>query len=92
MPDNDGFTTTAESRRLEAQADAMLKADARERGFIRANGRGFSNYARDTGITTKKTLETTYKHEKVGFTEPQLESLSAVESGVRRSVRHPTGA
>lgn len=67
LPDRDGFTTAAESQRLEREADELLKADARERGFIRPNGRGMSEYARASGITTKKTLETTYKHEVVGW-------------------------
>lgn len=71
----DGELTAAEIRQLEAEADALLKQDARDQGFIRENGRGFSAYARAYGITTKKTLETTYKHEAVGFTEQQLESL-----------------
>lgn len=60
---SDGFPTTAEIRRLEAQADALLKQDAKDNGFIKDNGRGFSAYARSIGITTKKILETTYKHE-----------------------------
>jgi hypothetical protein len=79
------WPNVAEQRRLEAEADALLKEDARRRGFIRPNGRGFSDYAREIGITTKKTLETTYKHEKVGFTEQQLESLSEVDQSIRRS-------
>lgn len=59
----DGYPSQAEVRRLEAEADRLLKADAKERGFIRENGRGFSAYARSIGITTRKILETTYKHE-----------------------------
>lgn len=59
----DGYPTTAEIRALEAEADKLLKQDARDQGFIKENGRGFSAYARAVGITTKKTLETTYKHE-----------------------------
>lgn len=85
MPDRDGFTTFTESQRLEAEAEALLKKDARDRGFIRSNGRGFSEYARTVGITTKKILETTYKHEKVGFNEQQLEALAATRRDVRRS-------
>lgn len=83
MPDKDGFTTAAESAALEKQAEALLKADAKERGFIRPNGRGFSEYARDAGITTKKTLETTFKHETLvrgqnGFTDEEyLEYLGS---------------
>lgn len=88
MPDKDGFITPAESARLEAQAEALLKEDARNSGLIRENGRGFSEYARANGITTKKTLETTFKHEKVGFTEDQLEYLHAQEPAVRRSRIH----
>ena len=60
---DDGFISAAESRRLEGQADALLKGDAKANGFIKDNGRGFSAYARSIGITTKKILETTYKHE-----------------------------
>ena len=75
MPDPNGFITEAESYQLEKEADALLRADAEDRGFIRENGRGYSEYARTSGMTTKKTLETTYKHEKVGFEEHQLESL-----------------
>lgn len=67
LPDRNGFITAEESRRLEKQAEELLKADARDQGFIRANGRGFSEYARATGITTKKILETVYKHEVVGW-------------------------
>ena len=66
---DDGFISAAESRRLEAEADALLKGDAQANGFIKDNGRGFSAYARSIGITTKKTLETTSKHEKTGFEE-----------------------
>ena len=55
--------SAAEARRLEAEADRLLKQDAKDSGFIKPNGRGFSAYARSIGITTKKTLETTYKHE-----------------------------
>jgi hypothetical protein len=61
---SDGFPSAAEIRRLEAEADALLKQDAKDRGFIKDNGRGFSAYARSIGIVTKKTLETTYKHEQ----------------------------
>lgn len=68
--------TPAESQRLEAEADRILKEDARRQGKIKPNGRGFSDYAREIGITTKKTLETTYAHEKVGFTEEQLGQLA----------------
>ena len=60
---DDGFPSAAEIRRLEAEADALLKQDAKASGFIKDNGRGFSAYARSIGIVTKKTLETTYKHE-----------------------------
>lgn len=60
---DDGFPSAAEIRRLEAEADALLKQDAKASGFIKDNGRGFSAYARSIGITTRKTLETTYKHE-----------------------------
>ena len=60
---DDGFISAAESSRLEAEADALLKGDAKANGFIKDNGRGFSAYARSIGITTKKILETTYKHE-----------------------------
>lgn len=78
--------TPAEMRRLEAEADALLRSDAEKQGFIRPNGRGFSEYARATGITTKKTLETTFKHEKVGFSPEQLDSLAAQPID-RRSTR-----
>lgn len=77
----------AEQRRLEDEADALLKQDAQRRGFIRPNGRGFSEYARSIGITPKKILETTYKHEAVGFTEQQLESLSENDHTIRHTNR-----
>lgn len=67
LPDRDGFITAAESAALEKQAEDLLKQDARDQGFIRSNGRGYSEYARSIGATTKKTLETTYKHETVGW-------------------------
>lgn len=67
MPDRDGFITAAESQALEKQAEELLKQDARDTGFIRANGRGFSEYMRTGGMTTKKILETVYKHEVVGW-------------------------
>lgn len=73
----DGIPTAAEVRRLEAEADALLKKDARAKGFIKPNGRGFTAYARSIGITTKKILETTYKHEAVGFSDEQLGTLAA---------------
>lgn len=57
-------------------ADELLKKDAERQGFIRPNGRGFSDYARSIGITTKKILETTYRHEARGFTEDQLGNLA----------------
>ena len=80
---NGELISAEESRKLEAEADALLKQDARDQGFVigrrprLSEGElGFSAYARAYGITTKKTLETTYKHEAVGFTEQQLESLA----------------
>lgn len=79
------WPTLAEQRRLEAEADALLKKDAEAQGFIRPNGRGFSEYARSIGITTKKTLETTYKHEAAGFTEEQLESLFEADPSARHT-------
>lgn len=107
--------TPAEIRRLEAEADHLLKEDAkgrcrecnrtrREHGndhqfesFIKPNGRGFSDYARSTGITTRKTLETTYAHEAVGFDERQLGDLghpAGLDGGIGsiqdRSRRHTT--
>ncbi len=63
------------------QADELLRQDARERGFINGKGRGYAAYARSIGITTKKILETIYKHEKVGFTEEQMAALRAAAMG-----------
>lgn len=60
---SDGFPTKSEIRQLEAEADKLLQQDAKEKGFIQENGRGYTAYAKSIGITTKKILETTYKHE-----------------------------
>jgi hypothetical protein len=85
---SDGFPTAAEVRRLEAEADSLLRQDAEEQGFIKDNGRGFSAYARSVGITTKKTLETTYKHELAVSLIPyggefsMEEKLDALASGM----------
>lgn len=94
MPDRDGFITAAESQRLEKQAEELLKQDARERGFIRENGRGFSDYARASGITTKKTLETTYKHEVLIYDQPTLgewENVMTRLAANRPGERHTKG-
>ena len=42
---------------LERAADLLLKEDAKTKKFIRANGRGFTKYAKASGILTKKQGE-----------------------------------
>lgn len=68
--------TDDETARLEREADAILRQDAKDQGFIAKSGRGYTKYARAVGITTADTLDRTYKHEAVGFTEEQVDHLA----------------
>ena len=68
--------TDEESARLEREADLILKQDARDQGFIAPSGRGYTKYAREMGITTADTLDRTYKHEAVGFSEEQIDHIA----------------
>jgi hypothetical protein len=68
-----------DERLLERAADALLHADAVERGFIMPSGRGFTRYAKDLGITPRDTLARIYLHESVGWSEDELSDL-AVET------------
>jgi hypothetical protein len=74
-----GLPSRVETDRLEKQADEILRADAKASGAVRANGRGYSAYFREHGMTSSKILETVYKREAVGFSEEGLEALAGAE-------------
>lgn len=60
----DDFITEAEARRLEKEADALLREDAKAKGFIKPRGKyGFGKYAKEAGILTQHDIVTIRKHE-----------------------------
>ena len=53
-----------ESKRLEQEADAILKEDARAKGFIKKGGKyGYGKYAREAGILTPHAVATIRHYE-----------------------------
>lgn len=53
-----------ESRRLEAEADAILKEDAKKEGHIKEGGvYGFGKYAKQYGILTPHDIATIRHYE-----------------------------
>lgn len=62
MTDDPTFISPAESARLEAEADALLRADAKEKGFIKRKY-GYGKYAKEAGILTAHDIATIRHHE-----------------------------
>jgi hypothetical protein len=58
----DGLITDAEARRLEQEADAILRQDARSKGFIKKTY-GYGKYAKEAGILTPHDIATIRHHE-----------------------------
>lgn len=62
---DDAEITAQEARRLEREADALLRADAKAKGFIKKTY-GFGKYAREAGILTAHDIATIRHHEFPG--------------------------
>lgn len=54
-----------ESARLEKEADALLRADAKAKGYIKKTY-GYGKYAREAGILTAHDIATIRHHEFPG--------------------------
>lgn len=59
---NDDLINEAEARRLEKEADALLRADAKEKGYIKKTY-GYGKYAKEAGILTAHDIATIRHHE-----------------------------
>jgi hypothetical protein len=58
----DDLITDAEARRLEQEADAILRQDARDKGYIKKTY-GYGKYAKEAGILTPHDIATIRHHE-----------------------------
>lgn len=61
-PEDDEIISEQEARRLEKEADALLRADAKDKGYIKRKY-GYGKYAKDAGILTPHDIVTIRKHE-----------------------------
>jgi hypothetical protein len=62
---DDELITAEEARRLEGEADALLRADAKEQGFIKKTY-GYGKYAKTYGILTAHDIATIRRYEFPG--------------------------
>lgn len=58
----DDFMSEQEAKRLEKEADALLRADAKEKGYIKKKY-GYGKYAKAAGILTPHDIATIRHHE-----------------------------